>query len=130
LEAQRKQGDIALYYADESKVCEEGYVPYGWQFKEETVSIAGAKGAAINIFGLISRQNHFRYAYSRESIKADLMVEQLEKLSFEINKLTVVVLDNAKVQVAGKVKGRFKYWQQRALFIFYLPPYLPTFKYL
>lgn len=125
MEAQSRQGHIDIYYGDESKVCEQGYVPYGWQFKEETVSIEVTKGSGINIFGLICRQNQFRYAFSRESIRADFIVEQLEKLSFEISKPTIVVLDNAKVHVAAKLKQRFKYWQQRGLFIFYLPPYCP-----
>jgi len=36
----------------------------------------------------------------------------------------VVVLDNARVHTAAKVRGQLKYWQ-RGLFLFYLPPYSP-----
>jgi hypothetical protein len=25
-------GEINLFYGDESHICTEGYVPYGWQF--------------------------------------------------------------------------------------------------
>jgi transposase len=125
LEAQSEQGHIDLYYGDESKVCQEGYVPYGWQFKGEKVSMPVAKGSGINIFGLISRNNLFHYATSRASIKAEFILAELDKLSLQISKPTVVVLDNAKVHVARKVKQQFKYWQQRGLFIFYLPPYSP-----
>lgn len=32
--------NIELYYADGSHVCTDGYVPYGWQFKDENVYIA------------------------------------------------------------------------------------------
>ncbi|MBQ9213774.1 MAG: transposase [Bacteroidales bacterium] len=34
LEVQASDGRIALYYADDSHTCTEGYVPYGWQLEE------------------------------------------------------------------------------------------------
>lgn len=36
---QEKDGLIDLYYGDESHICTEGYVPYGWQFRGEDVYI-------------------------------------------------------------------------------------------
>ena len=46
-------------------------------------------------------------------------------LSLKIRKPTVVVLDNARVHTARKVKELLKVWQTRGLYIFYLPPYSP-----
>ncbi|KAA6341355.1 hypothetical protein EZS27_010843 [termite gut metagenome] len=34
-----EQGQIDLFYGDESHVCSEGYVPYGWQFPDEEVAL-------------------------------------------------------------------------------------------
>ena len=34
---QEKDGLIDLYYGDESHICMDGYVPYGWQFRGEDV---------------------------------------------------------------------------------------------
>jgi transposase len=42
-----------------------------------------------------------------------------------LKKQTVVVLDNARVHTSKKIKERLPYWQQRGLYIFYLPPYSP-----
>jgi hypothetical protein len=61
LEAQSQAGVIDLFYGDESSVSEKGYVPYGWQFRDETVHIEVAKGQRLNCFGLISRQNQLHY---------------------------------------------------------------------
>lgn len=36
---QEKDGLIDLYYGDESHICTEGYVPYGWLFRGENVYI-------------------------------------------------------------------------------------------
>lgn len=37
LEKMSVEGRIELYYGDETHVCSEGYVPYGWQFPDEEV---------------------------------------------------------------------------------------------
>ena len=65
------------------------------------------------------------YATSQETITASFIAHQLEKLSFSITKLTVVVLDNARVHTATKINQALDRWQQRGLFLFYLPPYSP-----
>ncbi len=118
-------GHIDLLYGDESQVSEEGYVPYGWQFSDEDIAIEVAKGRSINCFALISRQNKMIYHTTEQNITADFVIKQLEQFSMSINKPTVVVLDNARIHTARKVKERFRDWQARGLYIFYLPPYSP-----
>lgn len=125
LEEQARTGRIDLYYADETRVSQEGYVPYGWQFAEEQVAIEVCKGKAINCFGLLSRTNKFIYRTSEKNINADFVIQTLDALSLNISKFTVVVLDNARIHTARKVKQLLKIWQQRGLFLFYLPPYSP-----
>ena len=125
MEQQSQAGHIDLYYGDETKVSQEGYVPYGWQFDEEQVAIEATKGRSINCFGLLSRSNDFIYRTIEQNINADFIVETLDALSLSIKKLTVVVLDNARVHTARKVKQLLEIWQNRGLYIFYLPPYSP-----
>jgi len=125
LEQQSEKGNINLYYGDETKISEEGYVPYGWQFDDEEVVIEATKGRSINCFGLLSRDNDFIYRNTEDNINSDFIIETLDELSLTIHKLTVVVLDNARPHTARKVKQLFKIWQNRGLYIFYLPPYSP-----
>ena len=125
LEKLSKEKLIDLFYGDESHVCSEGYVPYGWQFPGEDVFIASNKGLRLNCFAMISRRNQCHWATTAQSIDADFIVEQLEKLSFMISKPTFLVLDCARVHTGKKVQERVKYWQQRGLYLLYLPPYSP-----
>jgi len=125
LEQQAENGHIDIYYGDETRVSEEGYVPYGWQFDDEQVAIQATKGRAINCFGLLSRNNEFIYRNTEQNINADFIIEVLDELSLKITRFTVVVLDNARPHTARKVKQLFEIWQNRGLFIFYLPPYSP-----
>ncbi|MDR1091343.1 MAG: transposase [Prevotella sp.] len=41
------------------------------------------------------------------------------------HKTTFVVLDNARIHKAKDIRERIPYWQNRGLYIFYLPPYSP-----
>ena len=125
LEAMREQGWIDLYYGDESRVAVEPCVPYAWQFKEEEVFMPSARGHGLNCFALLSRANGCRFATTQSAIDSNFIVEQLERLAFDLERMTVVVLDNAPAHVAQGVQERRRFWQQRGLFVFYLPPYAP-----
>ena len=125
MEQQNEQGNIDLYYGDETQVSTQGFVPYGWQFSDEQVSIAACKESKINCFGFISRDNDFRYRTSIKSINSDFVIETLDEWSLQLGKPTVLVLDNARIHTARKVKKLFHIWQTRGLYIFYLPPYSP-----
>ena len=116
---------IDLYYGDESRVCLEPCVPYGWQFPDEQVFMPSSKGVGLNCFALLSRANELLFETTRKRITSEFIIEQLEELSFSIKKMTVLILDNARVHTSHKVQERRPFWQERGLFIFYLPPYSP-----
>ncbi len=125
LENLSKKGLIDLFYGDESHVCSEGYVPYGWQFPDEKVAILVEKGHKINCLGLISRQNQCHWATTEQNIDSLFIKKFLDDLSFKIPKETFIVLDNASIHKAKIVQEMIPYWQERGLFILYLPPYSP-----
>ena len=125
LEKQAQTGTIDLFFGDETQFSQQGYLPYAWQFSDEKIRIKACKGKSINCFGLFSRTNRFFYRNSQKNINADFIVETIDQLSFEITKPTVIVLDNARIHTARKVKERLRIWQKRGLYIFYLPPYSP-----
>jgi len=125
LEMQSEAGRIDLFYGDESQVAESGYVPYGWVFEDEVVEIPAQRGKAVDIWGLLCRDNRFVFSTTYNTIDADFILQHLDSFSFNLQKPTVVVLDNASIHTAQKVKERLQVWQNRGLFIFYLPPYSP-----
>ncbi|WP_275441255.1 IS630 family transposase [Lepagella muris] len=118
-------GHIDLVFGDESHVCTSGYVPYGWQFPDEKVSIRVEKCGRLNIFGMISRNNKYHGFTSTESINSDRFIEYMDEYTLTLKKLTVLVLDNASIHKSKKVKERVEDWKKRGLYIFYLPPYSP-----
>ncbi len=83
------------------------------------------KGAGLNCFALLSRANECRFETTTHTIDSAFIVEQLESLSFGLERVTVVVLDNAPPHVANQVQDRRPFWLKRGLFLFYLPSYSP-----
>jgi DDE superfamily endonuclease len=125
LERLAEQGRIDLFYSDESRISMEPCIPYGWQFSDEKVGMPSSKGEGRNCFALLSRDCRCLWKMVNHNITAEFIVEQLEQLSFQILRSTVVVLDNAKIHHGQLVKNRLSVWQERGLFVFYLPPYSP-----
>jgi transposase len=120
-----EQGFVDLFYGDESHVCSTGYVPYGWQFPGEEVFIPVEKGCKITIWGLISRRNHLHWRTTEKNINANFIFTQLEEISFSIRKPTVIIVDNASIHRAHLIQQQLPFWEQRGLYVFYLPAYSP-----
>ncbi len=120
LEQRSNHSQIDLCYGDEVQISEEGNVPYGWQFKDENISIKTAKGKRINCFGMITRNNDFEFKTTYDTIDSNFITEQLNNFSCTIKKHTVIVLANAKVHQSKAMKAMQDVWAKRQLFIFYL----------
>ena len=125
MERLSESGKVDLYYGDEAGVALEPNVPYGWQFGDEDVSMPSERGTGINCFGLLTRSNKSWTATSEKTIDAAFVVEQLERFSFSLARMTVVVLDNARIHTGKKMRERIAAWRRRGLFVFYLPTYSP-----
>ena len=101
-------------------------MPYGWQFREEDVFMPCEKSKGLNCFGLLSRNNEFYFKTSIENIKSDFVIEQLENFCGTLKRVTVIVLDNARVHKSRAVQERIAAWEERGLFLFYLPATMPV----
>ena len=125
LENLYNSGHINLFFGDESHVCTNGYVPYGWQFPDENVAIPAQKAARLNIFGMVNRDNEYHGFTTRENINSDKFIEFIDELVPKLEKPTVLLLDNASLHKSKKVKAKIAEWQDGNLYIMYLPPYSP-----
>ena len=125
LEKLYDKGEICLFYGDESHICTEGYVPYGWQFVGENIFIPSQRAKRLNIFGMIGRNNNFEGFCTDKSVDTQKVIEFLDTFSFRLTKKTFIVLDNASIHRSKKMTEMRTIWEKRGLFLFYLPPYSP-----
>jgi len=119
------KGVIDLYYGDESHLCEEWYVPYGWKFSKEDVYVPSQRGARLNCFAMVDRCCRTHWFTTVKSIDTERMIAFLDNFSFTIRRKTVIVLDNAPVHRAKKLLALCPVWEKRGMHIFFLPPYSP-----
>lgn len=125
LEELSEQGHLDLYYGDQSGVSLDPCVPYAWQFADEQVAMPASKGGQVNCFALLSRDNHCLAQTTTATITGGFVTEQLDKFSLCLPRPTVVVLDNAPIHHGKAMRQRRDVWQERGLFVFYLPTYSP-----
>ena len=108
-------GLIDLYYGDESGVALQPNVPYGWQFADEEDSMPSAVGKGVNCFGLFTRSNQRWVATTEKAITGPYVMEQVERFSLTLRKVTIVVLDNARIHTGKAVRSRLASWQRARL---------------
>lgn len=122
-----KEGFLTIYFADESGFNETPCVPYGWQPKDEPLSIPTQKGSRLNVFGLMSRDNQLFTYTSSKSVDSNFVIQAID--DFVLHKprkgRSAIVIDNAKIHHSDEFKTRIEGWKQHDVFIFYLPTYSP-----
>lgn len=120
-----KQRSIDLRYLDETGFCLTPYVPYAWQESKEQLGIESKQSRRINILGLLNRENELCSYIFETKISSQIVIKFLDLYVEKINKLTVVVLDNAPIHRSKDFQQKISEWRQKKMEIFWLPTYSP-----
>lgn len=120
-----KGGLIDLFFADESGFSLTPYLPYAWGKKGESLTIKSKKTKVCNLFGLLSREGKLKVYQTEKNINSQFINECLDEIAQTIERTTVIILDNATWHTANKIIEKQAEWQQKNLFLFFLPSYSP-----
>jgi len=120
-----EQGYLRIYYGDESGFSLDPSIPYGWQPKGQYIKIIPKKSQRLNVFGLLSKGNDLQAYSSTDAINSDLIIAFIDDFAENITQKTVIVLDNAPIHHSETFKDKIDEWQQKDLYIFFLPTYSP-----
>ena len=132
LKKKEDDGELRLYYFDESGFSTTPCVPYGWQRIGETRQIPCHRSKRLNVLGFLSRRNDLFFHTSEQSVTTDTVVAAFDAFvdsyacTYEKTKVScLVVLDNASIHRSGAFKEQLAGWQQRGVCLHFLPPYSP-----
>lgn len=125
LKEQDKKGEIDLRYLDESGFSLKPYVPYGWQENGETITLRSCQSKQANVLGLMNRNNELYYEITKEKIDSKFVINFLDKFSGNLDKTTVVVMDQASIHTSDCLIEKLEEWKSKKLEIFWLPTYSP-----
>jgi transposase len=118
-------GYIDLYFGDESHFGLTPNVPYAWQTKENQILLPAAKGKFLNVVGLMNRKNDLFYEVLETTFNSDRLISFMDRFAQQINKKTIVILDNSPIHKSKKFINKLKQWKEKDLLIYFLPPYSP-----
>lgn len=101
------------------------HVPYGWLPKGKQTGIKADNRRVINLFGLMSLDQKLTVYPTTKSINAQFIIKALNSFAVSIQKPTVIVLDQAPWHTAQDILDQIEKWQQKQLYLFFLPTYSP-----
>jgi transposase len=125
LQHQEDQGQIALYYFDESGFALDPTIPYAWQEPNSIIELPARKSGRLNVLGFMNRQNDLHPFLFEGAIHTGVVLACFDTFCHTLTKQTVVVIDNASIHTSEEFVDRLPYWKKKGLIIKYLPPYSP-----
>ncbi len=125
LQKQEDQGQIALYYFDESGFALDPTIPYAWQEPKSVIELPARKYGRINVLGFMNRQNDLHPLMFEGSIHTGVVRACFDAFCQTLTQKTVVVMDHASIHRSEEFEDRIPYWKKQGLIIKYLPPYSP-----
>lgn len=126
------EGHLKLKYLDESGFDCWSPVSYSWSLvgtqkrQEQTLR----HGRRVNVIGVWEPGCSFTYGLVVGSITSatyirfiDEQAKQAHRLFKRTGKITVIAQDNARIHTSQAVQQRIPDWQDKGLYLFYLPRY-------
>jgi hypothetical protein len=126
LKERESQGEIHIKYFDESGFSLTPSVPYAWQNIGERIELRSSRSAQINVAGFLDIKNNTLTSWTFEcNIDSVVVSAVFDKLAESIEKETWVILDNASFHKSNIIDDKIAEWEDKKLFLYYLPPYSP-----
>ncbi len=132
LQQAAQEGHLKLKYLDESGFDCWSPVSYSWSLvgsqkrQEQTIR----HGRRVNVIGVWEPDCSFTYGLVVGSITSatyirfiDEQAKQAQRLFKRTGKITVIAQDNARIHTSQAVQQRIADWQNKGLYLFYLPRY-------
>jgi transposase len=120
-----EQGYIDLCFADGSHFSLVPDVRRTWHLPGEEILLPSTRSTPISVFGIMSLDCQLFSRMTEGTLNAEKIIEIMEEFAETVRKQTVVVIDNASMHHSKAFKAKLKEWQEKDLYIYYLPPYSP-----
>jgi hypothetical protein len=125
LQKQEEQGEIDLYYFDESGFAPDPTIPYAWQEPHSVIELPAMRYGRINVLGFMNRKNDLHTYMFEQSMHTGVVIACFDTFCQTIKKKTVVVIDNASIHRSEEFEDHIPSWKKQGLIIKYLSPYSP-----
>jgi len=126
LQDKEADGDIELFYLDESGFSSRSCVPYAWQKQGGTRALPANVPGLVNVIGLMNSQGAGYFHPVETTVTSATVAEAMAGFiqSRPDDKLTVAVMDNAPLHKKAVREGQAN-WLLGRVWVRFLPPYSP-----
>ncbi len=118
-------GELDLYYFDEVGISLTPTVPYGWQPIGERIEIPSQRSKQLNTLGFLRYDNQLTSYTVEGSVDSEIVIGCFDDFSDSLTRTTTVIIDNAPVHTSKKFESRIPIWEEKGLFLYFLPSYCP-----
>lgn len=122
-----QEGQCDLMYLDESGFSPNPPVQYGWtRIGQQRCVTPESHGQRVNVLGALHHGGELvweilQHATTRCDVIA--FIEELADMPHTVPR--IVILDNASFHRGDIMESKRRQWQDKALYLYYLPPYSP-----
>jgi transposase len=122
---QSQNGEIDLFYFDESGVTLEPCVPYPWQPIGETIEVPSSKSKRLNVLGFMDRECSLTSIVVEGRVTSAVVVASIDHFITTLQRPTALIIDNAPVHTSHEFKENIERWKEQDLTIIPIAPYSP-----
>ncbi|BDD09217.1 hypothetical protein FUAX_16490 [Fulvitalea axinellae] len=130
LKKMEDEGEIDLYSFDEMGVNLSPVVPYGWQKVGKTHRLSSIPSSNHTVVGFVNRKCDFHGFRVDGAATAETTVACINDFVDQIEKKTVVLIDNASIHKAIFVREKMVEWAGKGLFLQFIPAYSPELNFI
>ena len=120
-----ENGEMELYYFDESGVSLEPYIPYAWQPANEHIEAPSSKSRRLNMLGFINKKCDFESYAFEGGVNSAAVIACFDEFAKTAAKDAYVFIDNAPARRSGEFKQHIEQWREKCLFAEFNAPYSP-----
>ena len=128
LQAWEDEGEIDLYYFDESGFSQKTNLPYAWSRRGVPLTqTAFSHSKRLNVLGFLSRHHDPYFQTTTGKVDAATVIAAFNGFAARKppDRLTVVILDNASMHTSKKFLRETKQWLDQNIWPVHLPAYSP-----
>jgi len=126
LKTQHKNGEIELWFFDETGFDGQPSVPYAWQPIGETIEVPSKKTKRLNVLGFLTPDNQFECFSFEGCIDTSVVIacfDQFARIKTPIPR--VVIIDNAPIHTSQEFIEHLENWAKKGITLKTLPTYSP-----